>query len=264
MITTKQLYVTCGSTEVLKGIDFVAKAGTITAIVGPNGSGKTTFIKALSGDLPYKGIISINGTNIAQIDTATLATLRAVLPQSTSMYAPFLVGEVVALGLANQAGYRCSKRTNQLSQQALELVNLKRYAQHYYHELSGGQQARVQLARVLCQIWEPVVNSTPRWLLLDEPVANLDIHHQLVVMDIARNFAHRGGGVIAILHDLNLAAHYSDQLLLINQGTIQHRGAPQTVLTNENLRNVYKCCLAVGQLPKPGTPFILPQTAKHR
>lgn len=264
MIKADGLTVQRGRRTVIDKINFTADAGQVTVIVGPNGSGKTTFIKALSGDVPYVGTVSFNGDNIKHRKPWQMALMRAVLPQSTTMSFPYLVREVVELGMGT--GFRLKKAPDKedVPERALERVDLAGYAGRYYQELSGGEQARVQLARVLCQIWHPTYHGKPCWLILDEPVASLDIHHQLVVMDIARDFACSGGGVLSILHDLNLAAYYGDKIVLFDRGKIKHEGEPSDVLTTDNLRQVYQCKLTVGALPQEGVPFILPQSAALR
>ncbi|EJF94347.1 heme ABC transporter ATP-binding protein [Bartonella taylorii] len=263
MIEATNICVQRGNKQILNHIALQAKSGDLTIIIGPNGSGKSTFVKALSGELPYSGKITLNGYDVSQTKTYEMAKMRAVLPQSTMLVFPFLVHEVVELGLSvNQFAITKTELQN-LTQKALECVDLADYGNRYYHQLSGGEQARVQLARVLCQIWEPVYNGVSRWMILDEPIASLDIQHQLVVMDIAKNFARCGGGVLAVLHDLNLAAHYADKMILLKQGEIYCEGSASTVLTTQNLREVYHCALIVSELPKADIPFILPQTASY-
>ncbi|WP_455475668.1 heme ABC transporter ATP-binding protein [Bartonella sp. B17] len=261
MIEAINICVQRGKKQILHHINFQAKSGDLTIIIGPNGSGKSTFIKALSGEIPYNGKITLNGYDVAQTKAYKMATMRAVLPQSTTLAFPFLVREVVELGLSVNQCTIAKTELRDLPHKALKRVGLADYSDQYYHQLSGGEQARVQLARVLCQIWEPFYNGNPRWMILDEPIANLDIQHQLIVMDIAKSFAHSGGGVLAVLHDLNLAAHYANKMILLKQGEIYCEGSASTVLTTNNLRSAYHCSLTVSELPKGDIPFILPQTA---
>src|SRR5690606_34756541 len=131
----------------------------------------------------------------------------------------------------------------------------------FYQELSGGEQQRVQLARVLCQVWTPVYEGQPRYLLLDEPVSSLDIKHQLVIMGIAREFARGGGGVVAILHDLNLTAMVSDRVFVMHRGRLAAAGTPREVLRDELMEKVFDCRLVVGAVPAGNVPFVLPQSA---
>jgi len=119
----------------------------------------------------------------------------------------------------------------------------------------------VQLARVLCQVWAPVLDGKPRYLFLDEPVSSLDVKHQLIIMDIARDFARRGGGVVAILHDLNLTAMYAARIHVMHRGRLAAAGAPEDVLTDELIGKVFDCRLRVGVLPAANIPFVLPQSA---
>src|SRR5690606_21651506 len=125
---------------------------------------------------------------------------------------PFTVREVVELGLLDGPGLL---RHEDRAAQALAAVDLTGFAGRFYQELSGGEQQRVQLARVLCQVWDPVGEDDPRFLLLDEPVSSLDISHQLTIMRLARRFADRGGGVVAIMHDLNLTAMFADHVTIL-------------------------------------------------
>jgi len=243
---------------ILDRLDFCVRAGEVSIIVGPNGSGKSTFLGALAGELAYQGSIHINGHDMAGLKPSHLACMRAVLPQASTLTFPFLVREVVALGLGRNHG----EGNRNLPEQALERVGLVGFGGRFYQELSGGEQARVQLARILTQIRHPSYRGMPCWLMLDEPVAALDIQHQLMVMDIARDFARAGGGVIAILHDLNLAACYSDKMILLNQGRVVAQGHAVDVMTTHNLIISYHCDIKVGQLPPAGMPFILPQSRK--
>ncbi|WP_273789170.1 heme ABC transporter ATP-binding protein [Bartonella sp. ML70XJBT] len=261
MIEATNICVQRGKKQILNHVNLQAKSGAFTIIIGPNGSGKSTFVKALSGEIPYSGKITLNGYDVRQTKTYEMAKMRAVLPQSTTLVFPFLVHEVVGLGLSGNQVTIAKAELQNLIQEALERVDLSDYGNLYYHQLSGGEQARVQLARVLCQIWKPIYNGIPRWMILDEPIASLDIQHQIIVMDIAKQFAHSGGGVLAVLHDLNLAAHYADNMILLKKGEIYCEGNSSAVLTTQNLHDVYHCFLNVSELPKEDVPFVLPQTA---
>ncbi|ALE04016.1 heme ABC transporter ATP-binding protein [Bartonella ancashensis] len=261
MIEATNLCIKRGKVCIIDHISLQIKSGALTVIIGPNGSGKSTFIKALSGEIPYSGKMTLNGCDITQTKIHKMAMMRAILPQLTTLAFPFLVHEVVKLGLSKNQPDVTKRDLESLPKEALERVGLVDYDNKYYHQLSGGEQARVQLARVLCQIWKPICNGIPRWLILDEPIANLDIQHQLTVMNIAKNFANCGGGVLMVLHDLNFAAHYADKIILLKKGKIHCEGTAFTVLKTQNLRDVYHCMLNVSELPKEDTPFILPHTA---
>jgi len=262
MISVDNIAVQIGNRRILEGVSLFAHAGAVTAIIGPNGSGKSTLLKALCHDLPYSGAITINGYDVARLDLAHAATLRAVLPQASSLPFPFTVREVVGLGVtAGRPGVPVSALRD-LADAALVAVDLVDFAGRFYGELSGGEQQRVQLARVLCQVWVPVLDGVPRFLFLDEPVSSLDIRHQLLIMDVARQYAAAGGGVIAILHDLNLAAMYADHIVALREGKVAGAGKPQEVLTDALIARVFDCPLRVGALPGRAIPFVLPQSVQ--
>jgi iron complex transport system ATP-binding protein len=261
MIETQDVTVDISGRRILHGIGFRAQPGTLTAIIGPNGSGKSTLLKALCRDHRYGGTVRINGHDIADLSPAKAASLRAVLPQASTLPFPFTVREVVALGLtAGRPGVPAAA-LQRLPDHALARVDLAGFGARFYGELSGGEQQRVQLARVLTQIWVPVLDGVPRYLFLDEPVSSLDIKHQLLIMDVARQFANDGGGVIAILHDLNLAAIYADQIIALRDGRLHGCGTPRDILTDRLIAEVFDCPMRVGILPAPHIPFVLPQSA---
>ncbi|APG49077.1 heme ABC transporter ATP-binding protein [Phaeobacter porticola] len=249
------LRVRLGQRDILQGVDFTARSGEVTAIAGPNGSGKTTLLRAITGEIPFEGHIFLNGHNTATMKPQELAAIRAVQPQSATIAFPFTVLEIVRLGLS--AGLSAAQ--TELPLKALQAVDLANHANRFYQDLSGGEQQRVQLARVLTQVWQPVVDGQPRWLILDEPVASLDIGHQFTVMDLVRRYAEQGGGVVAVMHDLNLTAMFADQITLVHRGRIAAKGCPQEVLTDQTLRDVYDSPVPVNTLPPNDLPYLLPQ-----
>lgn len=255
MLHASDITVSLGRKQILHGISIAAKPGEITAIVGHNGSGKTTMMRALTGDVSYGGSITINDQDLESLNPERRAEIRGVLPQANALAFPFRVIEVVEIGLLRAQPGGTSAR------QALAQVGLTGYEQRFYQELSGGEQQRVHLARVLAQVGAPVVDGQPRWLMLDEPVSALDIAHQLQVMDLAREFARAGGGVLAIMHDLNLTSFYADHMILLSGGRLLADGTPAEVMTDDTLSRAYGCSLQVGVAPPPGVPFLLPQMA---
>ncbi|MBZ9873444.1 heme ABC transporter ATP-binding protein [Mesorhizobium sp. BR1-1-9] len=261
MIEARDVSVAIGRKGIVAGVDFEVRPGEISAIVGPNGSGKTTFLKALSGELAHTGRIAINGRDLSTMTPVEAATLRAVLPQATTLSFPFTVREIVRLGLVGGRSGVLPGEDERLPERALARVDLDGFAGRFYQELSGGEQQRVQLARVLCQVWAPVLDGKPRYLFLDEPVSSLDIKHQLIIMNIARDFARRGGGVVAILHDLNLTAMYADRIFVMHCGRLAATGSPQDVLSDDLIERVFGCRLRVRVLPAGNMPFVLPQSA---
>ncbi|WP_048647963.1 heme ABC transporter ATP-binding protein [Nitratireductor soli] len=261
-IETRHLAVRIGRRAILSDVHLTAQPGQVTAIVGPNGSGKTTLLKALAGDLAFTGDIRINGVALTAMKPWQAAVHRAVLPQSTALSFPYTVREIVKLGLMSGRSGARDDETAQLPERALARVDLAGFAGRFYQELSGGEQQRVQLARVLCQVWRPVLDGRPRYLLLDEPVSSLDIKHQLIIMNIAAEFAAAGGGVIAILHDLNLTARFADHVAMMHHGSLVAAGPVAEVLTDNLVSDVFECRIRVSALPAGGMPFVLPQSAE--
>lgn len=261
MLIAKDICVTLGRKVILHGVTANFAPAQLSVIVGPNGSGKTTLLRALTAEVPFDGQITLNGHDITQTPAWKLAAMRAVLPQATVLAFPFTVAEVVRLGQMGGVGAGGPDRTSD----ALHRVGLTGYAERFYSDLSGGEQQRVQLARVLLQVWQPVsASGAPRWLILDEPVSSLDIGHQLLVMQIARDFADQGGGVVAVMHDLNLSAMFADHMVLMRDGQVAAQGLVKDVLIDEHLSDAYGCALRVGVAPPERSVFILPQMAGTR
>lgn len=258
MLEARTLSVSIDRKPIVTSVDFSALAGEVTTIVGPNGSGKSTLLKALCRDLPYTGTVSINGRDLIDLKPHEVATLRAVLPQASVLTFPFTVHEVIRMGLTSGVSGAGQRAEALLPAEALKRVDLNGFGGRMYQSLSGGEQQRVQLARVLCQVWQPTLDGVPRFLLLDEPVSSLDIKHQLLIMDIARDFARQGGGVVAILHDLNLAALYADKVMALRRGRSAAFGTPADVLNRELVRDVFDCELDTIERPSGGRIFAPP------
>ncbi len=254
MLQVEDVCVALNRRPVLRGVSLTARPGTLTAIVGPNGSGKTTLLRAITGEVAYQGKVTLNGLDVARAKAWQLAAIRAVMAQETQLAFPFTVLEVIRLGLS--MGENAEARD--LPQRALAEVDLLHHAARNYQDLSGGERQRVQLARALVQVWNPVGTGGARWLFLDEPVASLDLAHQLQVMQLARRFADAGGGVVAVMHDLNLSAMFADRLALLAEGALVAAGTPDAVLTDTLLSNAYDCPIRTNVMPSHGT-WLLPQ-----
>ncbi|RJL08197.1 heme ABC transporter ATP-binding protein [Paracoccus siganidrum] len=259
-VCARDLRLRLGRAPILHGVDLTAQAGRLTAIIGPNGSGKTSLMRVLTGELaPHAGEALLNGAPIARQRPEMLARRRAVLPQQSALSFPFTVAEIVRIGLHSLAAGEAERGA--LIRAALAQVGLPGHAGRLYQELSGGEQQRVQLARALVQVWHPVGEDGPCWLFLDEPVSSLDIAHQLAVMRLAEDYARRGGGVIAVMHDLNLTAMFADHVLLMKDGRARAEGSPAEVMTDRLLSEAYGCELRVSHTPREGV-WLLPQGAR--
>ncbi len=244
MLSATDLHVTAGRAHLLRGVSLKARPGLVTAIIGPNGAGKSTLLKCLTGESrPAKGQVLLDGVDIATLRAHELAGRRAVLPQSSALSFPFTVAEVVGLGLRGRR--RNATLCSEISAKALDLVGMSAHAHRHYQTLSGGEQQRVHLARVLSQVWEPCANGIANYLLLDEPTSSLDIRHQLDVLELAGDFARRGGGVVVVLHDLEMARLYADHLVVLQRGTVVASGASEAVVTPELIASVYDLSAAM-------------------
>jgi len=254
MLELFDVSVQLGPRRVLHEVSLTARAGEILAICGANGAGKSTLLKAILGELPATGLVRLNGIEVARARPATLAPMRAVLPQDSDVAFGFTLGEIVAMG--REAGDVATRP--EVDQLAIAAVGLQGREADTMLSLSGGERQRGHLARALVQVWEPVGPQGPRWLMLDEPVASLDLGHQLQVMRLARSYADAGGGVVAIMHDLNLSAMFADQMAFLVAGRLAAIGTPAEVMQQDLLEMAYGCRIAINRAP-PGGPWLLPQ-----
>jgi len=240
--------VTLGRVSIVRDMSVTAAAGEMLAIVGPSGSGKTTLLKAMTGELPYTGSIFLGRAEVAAMSPQDQAVARGVLPQSSLLSFPLTVSEVIGLGILDRRPGRTA-RLRRIAD-ALAQVGLPGFERRNYQDLSGGEQQRVQLARVLCQVWEPTTPSgSPRWLFLDEPVSSLDIKHQYQIMALAKDYAQRGGGVVAVMHDLNLTACFADKVLVMKAGQKVRHGKLEEVMSAKVLSPAFEMPLEVTQAP---------------
>ncbi len=256
-LVVEQVSVSAGKTRIVQDLSFHAKAGEVLAIIGPSGSGKTTLMKAMTGELPYSGGITLAGLEVGGLSPEVLAAMRGVLPQASQISFPLNVAEVVGLGLTSSRRERAF-RARRIAE-ALAKVGLSGFEGRSYQELSGGEQQRVQLARVLCQVWDPLPQEgLPHWLFLDEPVSSLDIKHQVQIMQLAADYAKRGGGVVAVMHDLNLTAAFADRVLVMQGGRRLAFGTRDEVMQAELLSKAYDFPLEILTRPGGGRPVIVP------
>ncbi|HEU4587067.1 MAG TPA: heme ABC transporter ATP-binding protein [Gemmatimonadales bacterium] len=210
-----------GSATLLRDVSVSFRPGGFHVILGPNGAGKTTLLRAATGLLrPSAGEVRYGGRPIAGLSLEELARTRAVLSQHSALAFPLPVEDVVLMGRYPHYGRVPSARDRAIVAQALELVGMAAKRDQSYTTLSGGEQQKVQLARVLAQVWGDDRPGESRYLFLDEPITGLDIHYQIHLLDVVRNLRAAGCTVVAILHDLNLAFEYGDHFLLLSGGRL--------------------------------------------
>jgi iron complex transport system ATP-binding protein len=253
MMRVEGLGVQRGSKVVLSDIDLQLLPGEMLGVLGPNGAGKSTLLGALCGELkPAQGQIWLDDRPLEQWNGAQRAQRLAVLPQTSTLSFAFTVEQVVGMGrLPHNTGVQ---RDAEIVREALEAADATHLHDRSYLALSGGERQRVHLARVLAQLWPGKDGQT---LLLDEPTSMLDPLHQHTTLQAVRGFADRGGAVLVIVHDLNLAARYCDRLLLLDQGRTHSLGTPQTVLMPEPLKAVFGLEVLIQAHPERGHPLII-------
>ncbi len=248
-ISAVEVTVELDGTTVLDGVTLDVVEGEVLVLVGPNGAGKSTLLGVLSGERrPSGGSVTIGGRDVASIRHSELARLRSVLTQENTVSFPFLVSEVVAMGRAPWARTIEGREDVTAVAHAMGAADVHHLSARRYTSLSGGEKARVSLARVLAQ-QTPVV-------FLDEPTASLDLRHQEDVMRVARAIAEQGRAVVVVLHDLTLAGAYADRLALLSTGRLEAIGSPADVLTEERVERVYG--LPVDLHVVNGKPVVVP------
>jgi iron complex transport system ATP-binding protein len=225
----------------LDDISLEVPAGACTAIIGPNGAGKSTLLDVLAGrSRADSGTVTFGGRPIADWAPVALACRRAFLPQSLEVAFPIRVIDLVMLGRSPYHGQASAQEDRAAAETALRLTDAWSLRDRSYQRISGGERQRVQLARVIAQIWRPQQqDGEPRMLLLDEPTASLDPGHRLGVMRLLRDLTIMGIGVVIALHDLNDAARFADRVILLHQGRILSEGGPEAAMRAEVLTSAY-------------------------
>ena len=232
VIDARHVLVTAGHATLLAGVDLAVQSGETVAIVGPNGAGKSTLLRALSGELrPRAGTVHLKGRPIASYSARSLARHRALLSQNITVAFPFTVIAIVRMG----AGDDRSHATEILIESALAEVGLDAFRERIITTLSGGEQHRAHFARVLVQNACGERERGPGLLLLDEPTASLDLRHQIDFVASTRARSRQGTAVIAVLHDLNLAATFADRIVVLHHGSIVADGAAMATITEDCL-----------------------------
>lgn len=259
LVTARGLTVRVGDKALVEDVALGLAAGRLTAIVGPNGAGKSTLVRLLSGELaPSAGEVRYRGEPVAAIPPWRLACMRAVLPQASRLAFPFTAREVARIGLDGIGRGLGAADRARILEGALARADVTHLADRTYQSLSGGEQQRTQFARVLAQMEAGRTVADGQLLLLDEPIASLDLKHQLALLDAVSAMAEGGVAVVAVLHDLNLAAAFANEIVVMAEGRIVARGAPAAVLDDALVSGVFGVALKVATVPEGDRPFVLP------
>lgn len=253
--SVSHLNLSVGCKALLNNVDFSISPGELVVVLGPNGAGKSSLLKVMSGEYNfYEGELQLNGARYSRLPVGDIARMVGVLPQSSQLVFPFSVSEVVMLGRLPHSSGRA--RDLEIVKQVIDKVDMTHLMDASYPSLSGGEKQRVQLARVLAQIWERSAFG-PRYLLLDEPTSALDVAHQQLTLQLARELAGQGIGVMAILHDLNLAAQYGDRIVMLQQGEIAAQGTVEEVLEPELIRQLFSIDVSIMPHPTSLRPMVV-------
>ncbi len=226
--------VSLGDSKVVDGLSFTARPGEFVALLGPNGAGKTTVVRAVAGLVSYSGSIMLGSREISGISFQERGTLLSYVPQGYDVHWPMRVRDIVGLGrLPYRPVFSQERSEDQVAiDEALKVTDLTSFAERRFDQLSGGEKSRVMVARALA--------TGATVLLADEPTAALDPYHQLHMLELLREHVSRGNSVIAVLHDILLAAQFADKIVLLKNGKCVEYGSPEKVLVEENMREVYR------------------------
>lgn len=248
VLRAEHLCFSYGQRSVLEDVSISVHRGEVVGILGPNGTGKSTLLALLAGDIvPHSGSVQLCATRIENIPRRRRAQLRAVMPQSFEVPFSYTAREIVAMG---RVSWPRSDEDDAIIDSSLAAAGVAHLAGRDVTKLSGGEKARVTFARVLAQ--------RAQVMLLDEPTAALDIAHQEALMSSVRANAQAGIGVVVVMHDLSLAGAYCDRLVLLHDGAVFAAGSVADVLTSENLSQVYECGIDVFSGPD-GTRIVSPK-----
>ena len=254
MLNFKDVVAAYGETNVLQGFNATICQGEFVGLIGPNGTGKSTLLKCLTGLLPLKsGEIMLEEKNNADYSQRERAQLVAVVPQSFDIDYDFTVEDIVLMGRNPYLSYRVkeSRKDYDMVTEAMRVTKTLSFRKRYYNNLSGGEKQRVIIARAIAQ--------DPDIIFLDEPTSALDIHHQIEVMELIRNLnLKKSMTVVAVLHDINLASRYCNRLILMKNGQVVVDGTPKEVITEDNLKKVYDMKMFIQENKLFEKPEVIP------
>jgi iron complex transport system ATP-binding protein len=241
-----------GGPTILHEVDLHADPGEVVALIGPNGAGKSSLLRVAAGVLrPSSGRVLLDGADLVELSAKERARRIAVVPQEGPVPNGLFVREMVALGRTPYVRmlFGPTSADRHAVEWAIEVAGVRALADRFVDELSGGERQRVILARALAQ--------EPRLLLLDEPTANLDLHHQVAMLELVRGLTReRGLAIVAAVHDLQLAALYCDRVVMLSQGSVVSQGVPEAVLTEDLLLEAFGQRVVLSQHPTHGVPLV--------
>jgi len=257
MLRAEKISFSVGKKQILKNVSASFLPGEFNMILGPNGSGKSSFLKIFSGEINrFQGTVLYDNKKIKELRKEELAKKRAVMSQQADLGFPLLVEEVVMMGRYPHFTFNPNKKDVTICNEVIERMNLVEFKERNYLTLSGGEKQRVQFARVLAQVWEKPADGY-RYLFLDEPLNSLDISYQHEFLQEAATLAKHNTVLIAIMHDINLAAQYADKLFFLKEGELVKYGTPYDILTPDLIKHVFNVNAAIINNPVTGKPLVI-------
>jgi iron complex transport system ATP-binding protein len=265
MITVQNISYQVGQKNILHKLSFTLRPGELSVVLGQNGAGKSTLLKILSGEQkPTEGTVLLGQHNLHQLSFQQLAHKRAVLSQQYATNLPFACEEIVMMGRYPHFSSKPTAFDKTIVHQSMQEMQVAPFATRPYQTLSGGEQQRVQMARVLAQLRDTNPGNNQKVLLLDEPTASMDCLYQQLCLTKAKELAHKGYTVLVILHDLNLAAQFADSILLLKQGKLVTTGSVRQVLQPAFIAQAYDIDVDVLEYEDYDFPILVPATHKTK
>ena len=232
--------------QILKDVSLEINEGEIVSVIGPNGAGKSTLLNVLTGDIsPDSGDIIYDNKQLNKISIQERAFTRSVMSQMQTLVFNFNVKDVIEMGWLQRGNSDFSSNFSMAFEAVTTECNVHNLVHRKFNSLSGGEQRRVHFARTLLQLWRPSQSNDPRYLLLDEPTANLDLSSEMLLMNILKARASSNVGILVILHDLNLASHFADKIAIMKDGEIKAFGKPEEIMKDDFLTSIYEVPIKV-------------------
>ena len=245
-LSLKSVSLKLDNRQILKDVSLEINEGEIVSVIGPNGAGKSTLLNVLTGDIsPDSGDIIYDNKQLNKISIQERAFTRSVMSQMQTLVFNFNVKDVVEMGWLQRGNSDFSSNFTMAFEAVTTECNVHNLIHRKFNSLSGGEQRRVHFARTLLQLWRPSQSNDPRYLLLDEPTANLDLSSEMLLMNILKARASSNVGILVILHDLNLASHFADKIAIMKDGEIKAFGKPEEIMTDDFLTSIYEVPIKV-------------------
>jgi len=245
-LSLKSVSLKLDNRQILKDVSLEINEGEIVSVIGPNGAGKSTLLNVLTGDIsPDSGDIIYDNKQLNKISIQERAFTRSVMSQMQTLVFNFNVKDVIEMGWLQRGNSDFSSNFSMAFEAVTTECNVHNLVHRKFNSLSGGEQRRVHFARTLLQLWRPSQSNDPRYLLLDEPTANLDLSSEMLLMNILKARASSNIGILIILHDLNLASHFADKIAIMKDGEIKAFGKPEEIMTDDFLTSIYEVPIKV-------------------